>query len=219
MQRFTQTVQKGSAGPEVMHLQRFLETYGYGDFVPTGFYGDKTTAAVAKLQTDRGIDTSSGAYAGVFGPATRAVANGMISDSARLLLLQTAKSMIGKDASPADLAPDEYGCAETACDVMNDAGVGIPVILSTYQLYQAMLGRPDFVKTDQPLPGDLIISPTGYGSGALPNGHVGFVGDNGVVMSNSSADGTFKQNYTLDTWKARYQGLGGYPIFYFRRIS
>lgn len=218
MTRFTTSMSKGSSGPDVAALQRFLQAYGYGTFVPTGFFGDKTAAAVAAFQAARCVDTGGGLYAGVFGPPTRAAANQLISDDARLALLRTAVSLLGRDASPSDLAPDEYGCAETACDVMNDAGVGIPVILSTYQLYQAMLARADFVKTDQPLPGDVIISPTGYGNGALPNGHVGFVGDGAVVMSNSSADGTFKQNYTVATWRARYQAVGGYPVFFFRRI-
>lgn len=216
---FKQNLSRGSVGPDVMALQRFLEAHGYGDFVPTGFFGAKTAAAVTRFQADKGVDTAGGAYAGVFGPATRAAANRVTSDEARELLLGVAEELVGVDASPDDLAPDEYACAETACDVMRAAGVPIGVILSTYSLYRELLGRQDFARADSPLPGDVVISPTGYGDGRLPNGHVGFVAEGGAIISNSSADGTLRRNYTLDSWRARYAGLGGYPVWFFRRLS
>jgi len=37
--------------------------------------------------------------------------------SPREILYETAKSFLGKDASPADEAPDEYGCAETVNEI------------------------------------------------------------------------------------------------------
>jgi hypothetical protein len=139
--------------------------------------------------------------------------------SNRVKLFDAAVASIGIDASPNDVAPDEVGCAETVNAIFKsvfgrEAGGG----LSTHQMYNAMLKDSRFIKVDQALPGDIIISPTGYGNGGLSNGHVGIVGESETIMSNSSATGTFESNYTLKTWVARYRGKGGYPIVFFRVI-
>lgn len=146
----------------------------------------------------------------------------------RLTIYACALTFLGKDASPNDVAPDEVGCAETAYDILLAAlgkNVGISFTVSTNTLYNELRASKGYIKTDQPLEGDIWISPTGYGSGALPNGHVAIVGrvdnsnpENTQLMSNSSATGTFEQNYTVKTWKERYVTLGGYPCFIFRKL-
>lgn len=146
----------------------------------------------------------------------------------RLTIYATALSFLGKDASPNDVAPDEYGCAETVYDILRAAlgfNVGISFTVSTNSLYNELKASKAYIQTDQPLEGDIWISPTGFGSGALPNGHVAIVGrvdnnsaDNTQLMSNDSATGNFMQNYTVSTWKKRYVDLGGYPCFIFRKI-
>lgn len=127
-------------------------------------------------------------------------------------------TQLGKDASPKDIVPDDVGCAETVTTILSTLFPDIHVISGTYTLYQFLLGSNFFVKVGTPLPGDIIISPTGMGGkNGITNGHVGFVGKDGKIMSNQSSNGIFAENYTLDTWKARYYTKGGYPIFYFRR--
>lgn len=134
-------------------------------------------------------------------------------------LYNRAVSCIGIDASPNDLAPDELGCAETVNAIhRKEFGFDIGGSLSTYNMYQALKASKEFIKADQPMPGDVVISPTGYGSGALPNGHVGIVGKDGKIMSNDSYKGTFEENYTLTTWYNRYVVKGGYPMDYYRRV-
>lgn len=63
----------GSTGQDVKTLQDYLVANGYmtQEEVNTGYgtYGTKTTAAVAKLQKDLGVDTAG--YAGYFGPLTK----------------------------------------------------------------------------------------------------------------------------------------------------
>ena len=39
-------------------------------------------------------------------------------------------------------------------------------------------------------------------------GHVGIVGANDQIYSNSSAHGLFEQNYDVATWRGYYQGKG-----------
>lgn len=130
-----------------------------------------------------------------------------------------AVSCLGSDASPNDIAPDEYGCAETINAIHKKVfGFEIGGGLSTYLLYNVLLTSKYFIKIDSPKAGDIVISPTGYGNGKLSNGHVGIVGKENVIMSNDSATGLFLENYTLDKWRARYVALGGYPMAYFRRI-
>ena len=41
--------------------------------------------------------------------------------------------------------------------------------------------------------------------------------ENGVIMSNASSTGLFDTKYNLETWRARYQQLGGFPVLFFRK--
>lgn len=139
--------------------------------------------------------------------------------SNRMKLYAAALQSIGTDASPNDVAPDELGCAETVNAIFksvfkSEIGGG----LSTAHMFKALNSDARFMKVDQFLPGDIIISPTGMGNGKLSNGHVGIVGLDEKVMSNSSATGTFEENYTIKSWIKRYRNQGGYPIYFFRVV-
>lgn len=139
----------------------------------------------------------------------------------RLILFATAVKALGTDASPSDVAPDEVGCAETVYDILLRAfpfSVGFPFTVSTSQMYRGLTQSNRYIRIDSPLEGDIVISPTGYGNGGLSNGHVGIKGERDIIMSNSSDSGKFEENYTMDAWKARYAGLGGYPVCFFRRV-
>ncbi len=149
------------------------------------------------------------------------IVNPVTQGNNRLILYAAALDCLGKDASPQDVAPDEVGCAETVYDILASAfplKVGFSLEISTSKLYDALKVSKKFIKIDQPLQGDIVISPTGYGNGKLSNGHVGIKGEDDVIMSNDSATGLFLENYTVTTWKKRYVTLGGYPMLYFRRI-
>jgi hypothetical protein len=53
--------------------------------------------------------------------------------------------------------------------------------------------------------GSIIISPTSGSS----TGHVGII-TNGVIYSNSSSTGTFRQNFSINSWINTYSNLGIY---------
>lgn len=57
-------------GPEVMELQTFLNTAGYGPLVVDGKFGGRTKAAVVKFQLANGLKGD-----GIIGPLTRAILN------------------------------------------------------------------------------------------------------------------------------------------------
>lgn len=142
-------------------------------------------------------------------------------DAARIKLYDKAVASLGTDASPNDLAPDEYGCAETVSNIIHRAFADFPEeILSTAQLYKALLKHPKFKGVSDFNFGDVIISPTGYAThpDVIPNGHVGIVAKHSI-MSNSSATGKFSENFTLSSWDARYRQRGGYPVLFFRRVE
>jgi hypothetical protein len=136
-------------------------------------------------------------------------------------LYETALTFIGRDASPSDLAPDEYGCAESVNAICEKAwGEPVGGRVSTYQMYYAFLNHKKFVEVTSPLAGDIILSPTGIGGGknGVTNGHTGIVSSNNKIMSSDSATGLWQENYDLWSWRYRYVSRGGYKLLYYRRI-
>lgn len=135
-------------------------------------------------------------------------------------LYNMALTFIGTDASPHDIAPDEYGCAETVDTIYKKAfgrymnGSGMP-ILSTAQMYLYLNRSPQFTQLFGPQTGCIVISPTGA-TGSVGSGHVGIVGKY-QIMSNDSRTGTFEANYSRDGWP-RIFARRGFPSYYFLPI-
>ncbi len=143
---------------------------------------------------------------------------GVIKKTNRVLLYETCIKCLGTDVTPNDTVSDEVACAETVNAVYKKAfGKDIGGGASTTLLYKALLNDSTFEKITAYLPGDIIISPTGYGNGSLAHGHTGYMGENGKIMSNNSNNGLFIQNYTIGGWNSRYKVLGGYPEYFFRK--
>lgn len=133
-------------------------------------------------------------------------------------IFETAKKCIGTDASPNDLAPDELGCADTVSNILIKAGFPMPVLVSTAKLNDYLKTNPNWVSILNPLPGDVVMSPTGQGGlNGIKHGHTGIVGAGDVIMSNASSTGTFEPNFTFSSWNNRYKIKGGYPVLFYRR--
>lgn len=62
-------------------------------------------------------------------------------------------------------------------------------------------------------PGNLVISPT-EGPGRV--GHVGIVGEDGLIYSNSSNDAEWSQNYTVARWKSYYGKKKGLEVRFYQ---
>jgi hypothetical protein len=125
--------------------------------------------------------------------------------------------MIGQDASPKDLAVDGLGCAESLSTILRGIMPTFPVVTGTWSLWDVLRGHADFWEVDTPERGDIILSVTGTGFGVFP-GHTGVVSDDAKVMSNDSADGIWRENYTLESWKDRYELRGGFKTRFFRLV-
>ena len=137
------------------------------------------------------------------------------SNSGRVYLACLSK--LGKDASPKDLVDDDVGCAETVSTILHELWADIPVISGTYTLWDYLKFSGKFKEILIPQSGDIVISPTGTGNGRIKNGHVGFVGEGEVIISNDSSTGLLLENYTRSAWKAKFVTLGGFPMRYYRK--
>lgn len=200
MKPFTKNLSINNFGTDVLNLQRSLEKLGYGDFIPTGFFGTKTRNAVINFQRKNGIYPAIGN----FGEKTRAKMNELLGFSKGDILHAVANSLVGVDASPLDRATDEYGCADTVNVIYASAifpNVEIGGATQTAEMVKyLMYDTRRFIKVEFPQKGDIVMSPTEY-----PRvGHVGIMDDSYTIMSNSSSSGTWQKNYNVDTWRCRY---------------
>jgi hypothetical protein len=93
-------------------------------------------------------------------------------------------------------------CAWAVNEVVNRA-IGSPVGggLSTIQMSKALVAKHREVSESEAGPGMVVISPT-EGKNV---GHVGIVGADAVIYSNSSKRGVFTDNFTIESWKAFYK--------------
>lgn len=123
--------------------------------------------------------------------------------------------LLNTDASPNDVAPDGLACAETVWNIVNRSTgykIGGGLKISTTTLYESLLNSPSFesVTLDNAIPGDIVISPTGYGGKKEWHGHTGIVGKF-HIMSNNPEDGRLDDNFTKHSWKLYFEGRD-FPI-------
>lgn len=134
-------------------------------------------------------------------------------------LYSTAYASIGKDMSPANIAPNSLACAESLNGVFFAAfnehlGTGA-ALTSTQALYQEMVQDTRLEQITSMEEGAIVISPTGYSSEGAKHGHCGVVGKFDV-MSNDSNSGLWLDNYTKETWYNVFNKQLGFPVYLFR---
>lgn len=130
-------------------------------------------------------------------------------------IYEAAKRQLGKDASPSDRASDDVACAESVSEIIRAVFPDFPIVTGTYTLWVILKDDKRFRKVTIPMPGTIIISPTGTARKQSFPGHVGIFGFRNTIMSNTSRTGIFEENYTLQSWIDRYQNKGTYPIYFF----
>lgn len=137
------------------------------------------------------------------------------------LLLHKAKECIGKDLTPKDEIPDDVSCVAQIQEVHRLAtgsyiGTGA-ALYNTGALYRHVQADPKWRKVTTPLPGDMVLSPTGYSTKGAKNGHVGIVGET-HILSNTSKTGKWEANYTLASWEEYYAKKLGFPVTFWRHV-
>lgn len=123
-----------------------------------------------------------------------------------------AKRCLGTSLSGTEPA---LGCAITVNNLFQKA-LGKPVGggYSTQAMYPFLKDLKRFYKVEVPLPGDVIISPTG--SGHLAHGHVGIMAYEGI-LSNNSDTGLLSEHWVrLSDWIQHYASEGGMIVEFYR---
>ncbi len=129
-------------------------------------------------------------------------------------LFAAAREYLGRDASPNDVAPDLLGCAESVTNIIQDVLPDFPIITGTWTLWDKLENDERFKRVTIPMPGDIIISPTGTVKDAPFPGHVGIFGRDGYIMSNNSYTGLWEESHSLEGWNLRYKDAGYQVLFY-----
>jgi len=135
-------------------------------------------------------------------------------------IYNTASSLLGVSLVPVGDDPD-VGCAISVSVLLKEkCGIDIAETQSTYALLEELEKSSSFKEVTDPEPGDVIISATGtqVKNSPIVHGHTGIVAKYGI-LSNSSLTGLWSENYTLDSWKERYEVQGGFPTRFFRALS
>lgn len=141
------------------------------------------------------------------------------AEANRWKVYATSLSCLGIDITPKDSVPDNVACVDTATTILRLAGIDIPYMTYTPNMFRYMdEQKTKFKRVTTFEPGNIIISPTGFGNGKLSNGHVGIIGFDEEIMSNDSSSGLFVQNYTVKKWAEFYRGKGGFPIYVFKPL-
>jgi hypothetical protein len=128
----------------------------------------------------------------------------------------TAKEKLGMGSK--DAPGTNHGrlaCAWAVNRVVTTA-LGRPIGggLSTANMVQVLKARHAKVSEQSAPPGAVIISPTEQSGGHANIGHVGLLGADGKIFSNSSNDGQWEQNFSVSSWKSYYGGKGLTVQFY-----
>lgn len=159
--------------------------------------------------------------AGILADFKKVMTNTQTASS--ISIYNQAKICLGESLVPIGDDPD-LGCAISVSVLWGKIFPNSTQILnttSTASLLAAFIEHTELfmeVTEIEALPGDFIIAATGTSSivnTPITHGHCGVVAKYGVC-SNNSLTGLWDENYTLQTWKQRYEVQGGYQTRYFR---
>lgn len=135
------------------------------------------------------------------------------------IILAFIKENLGKDLNN---DYNELGCAQTVNNILTEC-LGYPAGggASTALMLKTLVANNNFkeVTTTKARAGDIIISATGTGNGTIAHGHVGFLGENGVIYSNNSYKDMLDGHITAEQWKNYFARKGGFSVRYFRAIA
>lgn len=128
-------------------------------------------------------------------------------------IYQFAKSCLNTDIAATQ---NELGCAESISYIFIQTKVPhFPKegYLSTADFYTWLETYAERV-TD-PLPGDVIIAPTGKSTKGAAHGHIGIIAKYGILSCNSM-NGLFQEYFTIVKWLIYYGGKLGFPTLFYR---
>ena len=143
-------------------------------------------------------------------------------DNTTKLYTEAVKSL-GKDASPQDRVEDQLACVDSV-EQIHYRALGEYICpprgeISTLRLYQKIKNDPKWKLIIQPVPGALIISPSGMSNKNYKHGHAGIFMLGNTIASNDSRSGLFIENYTWNSWNHVFRDKFGFPVFMFEHVE
>ncbi|WP_143042227.1 hypothetical protein [Citreimonas salinaria] len=89
---------------------------------------------------------------------------------------------------------------------------GLPIGGGLATAEMAKVLRRNHSSRSDPVAGSVVISPTVWVDGTRITGHVGILGGNGAIYSNSSSRARWEQNFTLSSWRTYYHESKGLSV-------
>lgn len=130
----------------------------------------------------------------------------------REILFEAAQASLGKDITPFDEIPDELACVQQLCVIAKQVYPDFPSLISTIELSGYLRSSHHFAKTKIPKLGTIIVGITGTGDGTIKHGHCGIFLRDLRIASNSSLNGKWEDNYSLDSFLRRFRDMGKMTI-------
>lgn len=124
--------------------------------------------------------------------------------------------LVGFDLST--VVDNNLACVETVSRIVQKVYPDFPLMISTIAVKEYFKTDKRFRPTLDLTPWSIILCVTGTGNGKIKHGHIGILGENGLIYSNSSLTGRFEQNYTVDSWVNRYRLEGGYRVYIYTMV-
>lgn len=133
------------------------------------------------------------------------------------VVYEVAKASLGQDLTPRDEISDEVACVVQWEEIIHKAlGYylgGEKPEASTWGLFNLLEKDPRWKAISAPQKGCTILYVTGTGNDKV-RGHALIMGEK-WAMSNTSANGLWQANYTLDGLKRRFETSGGMSPHYY----
>lgn len=121
------------------------------------------------------------------------------------------------DPTPKDIVDDEVACAEVMSTLLNKHLGEFPMITYTPKMLEYLKKDTRFKETTEFKTGNVIISPTGSGAGRKI-GHIGIIGKDGKILSNSSSTGLWFDKFDNLSWIDNYSRIGGLNMYIFELV-
>jgi len=118
------------------------------------------------------------------------------------------------DPTPKDEQPDEFACVHSITTILDKYFNGYPIMTYTPTMLEYIKKDTRFKETTEFKTGNIIISPTKSGAGRIV-GHVGIIGKDGKILSNSSSTGLWFDKFDNISWIDRYSRVGGLNMYIF----
>ncbi len=137
-------------------------------------------------------------------------------DTIRELIYRQARWAVGKNLRRGAV-PMDLGCVEQLVGVVGGV-TAMPAMTGTAQLNAFLASNNQWKGTLDLLPGNVMVAVSGTGNHTIEHGHTWILGENGLAYSNSSKNGLWEQNYTIDSIVARFRTQGGFPLRVYQHV-